>query len=528
MRKNLPVTAVERFVHKSRPVVTTTDLTGRITYANPGFVEVSGFSREELVGQDHNIVRHPDMPPEAFADLWATVKRGQPWRGLVKNRCKDGAFYWVDAYVTPLHKSGELVGYMSVRNAPGRADVEQAAALYAAIHAGRAKMPATSRPRWWHSPAPWAAALAILSVCLTVGAAMLPGWSWPVGQAAVVVAGLVLWHRRIRVPMARADRALDAIGQGILSDAIKSDEQFDLHGLPMRIESTRIHLRATLCDVLQVAAAVDGAADRVNREIAAISNVVEEQRDRITRIAAAVEEMSVAINEASQHTATALSLSESALGEVDTAEGKIGDSVRGTHSVADAVGRTNEQIGSLHALVNTISGVTQAISEIASQTRLLSLNAAIEAARAGENGRGFGVVAEEVRTLSDRTAGSTDDIGHALEAITRFATETSTSMQEAVASVKQSGDQIRESAGFFERVRTSSTLVVERSRDISEMLQQQSAASQEVANSMEGISTEVERTASSVSSLSTATFALRGSVEEMRHLLSRYEASLNG
>jgi aerotaxis receptor len=328
--------------------------------------------------------------------------------------------------------------------------------------------------------------------------------------------------------MARSGRALDAMGEGILSEAIQSHEQFDLNGLPMRIESTRIHLRATLCDVLQVAGAVEGGADRVNQEIAAISNVIEEQRDRITRIAAAVEEMSVAINEASQHTATALSLSESALGEVDTAEGKISDSVRGTHSVAEAVGRTNEQIGSLHALVHTISAVTQAISEIASQTRLLSLNAAIEAARAGENGRGFGVVAEEVRTLSDRTAGSTDDIGHALEAITRFATETSVSMQEAVTSVKQSGDQIRESAGFFGRVRESSTLVVERSRDISEMLQQQSAASQEVANSMEGISSEVERTASSVSSLATATTELRGSVEEMRHLLSRYEASLNG
>jgi aerotaxis receptor len=128
--------------------------------------------------------------------------------------------------------------------------------------------------------------------------------------------------------------------------------------------------------------------------------------------------------------------------------------------------------------------------------------------------------------LSDRTAGSTDDIGHALEAITRFATETSRSMEEAVASVKHSGEQIRESAGFFERVRQSSSLVVERSRDISDMLQQQSAASQEVATSMEGISGEVERTAASVSSLSTATDTLRGSVQDMRQLLVRYEASL--
>ncbi|OVZ65281.1 MULTISPECIES: methyl-accepting chemotaxis protein [unclassified Pigmentiphaga] len=527
MRKNLPVTSLERFVEKSRPVVTTTDLKGRITYANPAFIEVSGFSREELIGQPHNIVRHPDMPPEAFADLWQTIKRGQPWRALVKNRCKDGGFYWVEAYVTPLYENGRHVGYMSVRNAPDRAEVAAAQALHADVSAGKAKFPATPRPRWWHAPTPWGAGVAVLSLGMALGAWLLPHWGWMLGQAAVVGAAAAAWRYRVWAPLRRVDRTLAAMGEGMLSVAVEGRHQFDLGGLPMRIESTRIHLRSTLCDVLQVAQAVDGNADRVNGEIAAIRQVIDEQRDRLTRIAAAVEQMSVAIREASQHTGTALSLSESALSEVDTAEAKIGDSVRGTDSVAEAVGRTNEQIGSLHDLVSTISGVTQAISEIANQTRLLSLNAAIEAARAGENGRGFGVVAEEVRTLSDRTAGSTGDIGHALQAITRFATETSTSMQEAVTSVQYSGEQIRESAGFFERVRRSSSLVVERARDISGMLQQQSAASQEVADSMEGISGEVERTSASVASLAQATEALKGTVGDMRQLLVRYEASLH-
>ncbi|WP_345248064.1 methyl-accepting chemotaxis protein [Pigmentiphaga soli] len=525
MRNNQPVTSLERFVDRNRPIVTRTDLSGRITYANPAFVEISGFTREELEGQPHNIVRHPDMPPQAFADLWATIKRGQPWRGLVKNRSKDGGFYWVEAYVTPLHENGRLVGYMSVRSAPQRAEVEQAAKLYADIAAGKAAFPATPRPGRRHSLAPWAVGIAAATIAVAVGGWLLPHWGWPVGQAALVALGAAAWRARISLPLARAGRALDHIGQGVLTESIQK-HQFDLGGLPMRIEATRIHLRATLCDVLQVAASVEAGADSVTREIGAISGVIEEQRDRLTRIAAAVEQTSVAIREASQHTATALSLSQSALSEVDTAESKIGESVRGTSSVAEAVGRTNDQIGSLHALVSTISGVTQAISEIANQTRLLSLNAAIEAARAGENGRGFGVVAEEVRTLSDRTAGSTDDIARALQAITQFATSTAASMQDAVESVQRSGTQIRESAGFFERVRSSSMLVVDRSRDISDMLQQQSAASQEVATSMEDISHEVERTASSVSALAGATDALRGSVEHMRQLLVRYQGSL--
>ncbi|WP_160142258.1 methyl-accepting chemotaxis protein [Pigmentiphaga humi] len=526
MRKNLPVTSVERFVEKSRPIVTTTDLKGRITYANPAFVEVSGFARDELVGQPHNIVRHPDMPVEAFADLWQTIKRGQPWRGLVKNRCKDGGFYWVEAYVTPLHENGAHVGYMSVRNAPDRTEVAATEALYADMAAGKARFPATHRPHWWHRPGPWSAAGAIATLLVALGGWLLPHWGWLVAQAGVIAALAAVWRVRIATPLQRIGSALAAIGEGRLSERVESRHQFDLGGLPMRVESTRIHMRSTLCDVLQVANAVDGSANRVNGEIMAIRGVIDEQRDRLTRIAAAVEQMSVAIREASQHTGTALSLSESALNEVDTAEAKIGDSVRGTNSVAEAVGRTNAQIGSLHDLVSTIAGVTQAISEIANQTRLLSLNAAIEAARAGENGRGFGVVAEEVRTLSDRTAGSTGDIGHALEAITRFATETSTSMQEAVTSVQYSGEQIRESAGFFERVRHSSSLVVERARDISGMLMQQSSASKEVAESMEGISNEVERTSTSVASLAQATEALKGTVGDMQHLLVRYETSL--
>ena len=122
MKINLPVTGIEHPVPVGRSLVSRTDIKGIITYANDTFVEFSGFPRDELVGRNHNIVRHPDIPPAIFEDMWATLKQGLPWHGVVKNRCKNGDHYWVDARVVPVRKNGATIGYMSVRNAAAPAD----------------------------------------------------------------------------------------------------------------------------------------------------------------------------------------------------------------------------------------------------------------------------------------------------------------------------------------------------------------------------------------------------------------------
>src|SRR3989344_4878643 len=143
MKTNLPVTNNERPFPDGAVIVTKTDAKGIITFANPDFVEISGFTEKELIGENHNIVRHPDMPPVAFEDLWDTVKTGKPWSGIVKNRCKNGDHYWVHANVAPLHENGRLAGYVSVRHKPSRQQIEGASALYRDINEGRAKVKVT-------------------------------------------------------------------------------------------------------------------------------------------------------------------------------------------------------------------------------------------------------------------------------------------------------------------------------------------------------------------------------------------------
>ena len=129
MRNNLPVTTVEHQVQEGAFIVSMTDPRGIITYVNDEFVRISGFQPHELIGQPHNIVRHPDMPAAAFADLWATINAGEPWHGMVKNRSKNGDFYWVDANATAIREQGRITGFVSIRRKPSRSQIREAELL---------------------------------------------------------------------------------------------------------------------------------------------------------------------------------------------------------------------------------------------------------------------------------------------------------------------------------------------------------------------------------------------------------------
>ena len=139
MRTNHPVTGVEVQLKDDTMIVSRTNLKGIIEYINRDFIDISGFTEAELIGSPHNIVRHPDMPEQAFADFWATLKGGIPWTGMVKNRCKNGDHYWVEANATPVRQGGQLVGFMSVRRKATREQVEAAESAYRMFREGRAQ-----------------------------------------------------------------------------------------------------------------------------------------------------------------------------------------------------------------------------------------------------------------------------------------------------------------------------------------------------------------------------------------------------
>ena len=256
MRMNSPVTNVERHLGDGEYIVSKTDLKGRITYVNQPFMDISGFTASELIGASHNIVRHPDMPPAAFADLWRTLKDGKPWRGMVKNRCKNGDYYWVDANANPIWEGGRITGYMSLRMKPSRAQVEAAEHFYKLFREGTARGYGVKEGRVVRTG--WRGALAALTrvglqtrmsaICalLAITVIAFSGVLWSVlpGSAmraalsliaglALVLDGWMWWTLRSKV-----FRALDEVGvacQTLASGNLAFDAAAD-----MRSEVDRI------------------------------------------------------------------------------------------------------------------------------------------------------------------------------------------------------------------------------------------------------------------------------------------------
>lgn len=529
MKTNMPITQREVFLEPGKPIVTKTDLKGRITYANDSFVSISGFTREELIGQSHNVVRHPDMPAEAFGDLWATIKAGQPWRGLVKNRAKNGDHYWVEAFVTPMTLDGRTVGYQSVRNVPKRDDVATAETLYRAVRDKTGRFPQTAlhASRFGLGARIWMSAGA--SSALAVGGAVLGGpWGIGLAGAGAAVALGAAWYQSTGIAsrLTTLHQAMMALDEGKLATRIEAPNG-PLRPLFVGLEVMRIHLRAMFADVLVSAREVDERSRELDDAMKALIESTGAQGENVMQVAAAMEEMSVSINEVSNNTDRSLEAVKRTETSAQDAMKTMAAGIASSQRVVSVVRQSQERITEVNASVEQIRAVTQVINDIAEQTNLLALNAAIEAARAGEQGRGFAVVADEVRKLAERTRNSTQDIGLAVTDIIKLAGSAVDTMSTTAGEVARSTEEIEASSSGLQGIWDASHEAAAYSEEITQMLRQQSLASHEVACSMERISGSVEQTGSSVQSVGSAATRLHATSSGLRELVRHLEQALN-
>ena len=451
MRLNTPVTNQEYILEDGKTIVSTTDLKGKITYANPYFVEVSGFTEAELIGAPQNILRHPDMPVEAFADLWATIRAGMPWSGMVKNRCKNGDFYWVYANVTPVIEAGRPVGYMSVRTKPNREQVAQADQLYREFREGNPRRLRLERgrlqQRGWRN---WSNRLRDLSLARLIGlgmgglsallallaitGAMQGAAPWLTAtNAACVGLALYLWYtlqRAIVVPLRQATGFARKMAGGDLTGVLDVGADNEMGQLLAALRQTNVNLHSIIGDVRSNFDQIQTATSEIASGNLDLSGRTESQASSLQQTAASMEQLTSNVQQsaASVHSANELAGQASS---VAAAGGTI---------VAQVV-QTMDDISQSSRRILDIIGM---IDGIAFQTNILALNAAVEAARAGEHGKGFAVVATEVRSLAQRSATAAKEVKTLIDssiakvdAGARLTTNAGTTMSEVIASVSR-------------------------------------------------------------------------------------------
>jgi len=525
MRANLPLTGVEYILKDTETVVSKTDLEGRITYANQDFIHISGYTEDELIGAPQNIVRHPDMPAEAFADFWRTLKSGKAWTGIVKNRCKNGDHYWVEASAAPVIENGRITGYTSVRIKPSREQVAAAEQIYRDIKAGKRGLVireghVIQRSAWsclnfvkaLSLKAKMRIAFGVLAAlfAINIGTAIVSHAQYGNALAVISVAGLMLavllcaiLYRSIVVPLEQAKRDMDRMSAGDLSAKIRVDGNDEIANVLQAARILQTNVKLLVGQIKEATDLVNSGSRAIAEGNADLAARTDSQASSLQETASSIEQLTGTVKQNADHAHSA--------NDLVIAASTI--ALKGGETMDEVIG----MMSSIRDSARRISDIIGVIDSIAFQTNILALNAAVEAARAGEQGRGFAVVAGEVRSLAQRSSAAAKEIkelisnsvnrvedGNMLvdkagktmdEIVSSITSVTEIMSQITLASREQSIgiEQVNQAVTQMDKITQQNAALVEHSAAAAETLQQQAMKQAQLVGAFKLVSQE-ERT----------------------------------
>lgn len=526
MKKNLPVTDKE--ITFDNPLISTTDLKGIITSFNREFEYVSGFSADELMNVNHNVIRHPDMPPAAFADLWSTVKSGKHWMGMVKNRTKTGDFYWVDAYVTPIFDGDKVIGYESVRSKPKKQEIKRAQQLYKQINEGKKpKLGNVFTRLSLKNKTTLSVVLSSIVASVVNQISTIQQLPFYLPVVIAVLGGLASFLLLKNWVFASLDRAIKEANDEVnnpLMGMVYTGADDEVAQLVLVNKLLQARLNTILVRMKDSAGSIDKSAGDTYQSQQSIMESINSQASQTEQVATAMTEMSSTIQELARNA----SLASQSANQVDDltqqSMTKSETAVKGLTSLDRAFDTISDYIKTLESDSSAINPIVDVISNIAEQTNLLALNAAIEAARAGDHGRGFAVVADEVRSLATRTQESTQEISNLISKLDSSVVKVVKGMETTKDTASSSRQDIQGSIDSVSSIKESVEKLNELNTLIATAVEEQSAVSENINKNVVRISSDAEMVVSNANKVNVHAENLAQESQNLLNMITRFSS----